>query len=94
MENTIELTIEIVKEELSTGEPVYVAAFREIDVASQGDTVEEARDNAIEAFELLVDTASESELERILPLPRPQSTAVFTARVEFPYGNAHAFVGV
>lgn len=40
----------------------YVALCPEVDVASQGDTVEEARTNLIEALELFFETASPKEL--------------------------------
>lgn len=40
----------------------YVALCPEVDVASQGDTVEEARANLIEALELFFETASPNEL--------------------------------
>ena len=40
----------------------YVALCPEVDVASQGDSVEEARANLIEALELFFETASPSEL--------------------------------
>ena len=39
----------------------YVATCPELDVASQGGTVEEARDNLVEAIELLLETADPSE---------------------------------
>ena len=41
----------------------YVATCPELDVASQGRTVEEARDNLVEAIELLLETADPSEIE-------------------------------
>jgi predicted RNase H-like HicB family nuclease len=41
----------------------YVATCPELDVASQGGTVEEARDNLVEAIELLLETADPSEIE-------------------------------
>ncbi|WP_199245202.1 type II toxin-antitoxin system HicB family antitoxin [[Phormidium] sp. ETS-05] len=44
----------------------YVALCPEIDIASQGDTVEEARANLIEALELFFETAEASEIERRL----------------------------
>jgi len=44
----------------------YVALCPDLDVASQGDTVEEARKNLIEAIELLLETAPADELERRL----------------------------
>ena len=42
----------------------YVALCPELDVASQGDTVEEARDNLEEAVQLFFETADPSEVER------------------------------
>jgi predicted RNase H-like HicB family nuclease len=40
----------------------YAALCPELDVASQGETVEEARANLREAVELFLETASESEI--------------------------------
>jgi predicted RNase H-like HicB family nuclease len=45
----------------------YVALCPEIDVASQGDTVDEARDNLHEAVDLFLECASESEISDRLP---------------------------
>src|SRR5579875_2971973 len=61
------LTAAIEKEKLSTGEDIYVALCLELDIASQGFSVEEAKANLIEAVELFLETASPSELERRLP---------------------------
>ena len=41
----------------------YVSLCPELDVASQGDTIEQARDNLIEAIELFLECASESEIK-------------------------------
>ncbi|MCC7291351.1 MAG: type II toxin-antitoxin system HicB family antitoxin [Phycisphaerales bacterium] len=41
----------------------YVALCPEIDVASQGDSIEEAKANLIEAVELFFETASASEID-------------------------------
>ena len=41
----------------------YVSLYPELDIASQGDTNEEARENLQEAVELSFETASESELQ-------------------------------
>ena len=41
----------------------YTALCPELDVASQGATVEEARANLIEAIELLLETAEPAEIE-------------------------------
>ena len=40
----------------------YVALCPELDVASQGDTIEEARANLIEALELFYEVASKEEI--------------------------------
>lgn len=42
---------------------MYVAICPELDVASQGETVEEARDNLIEAIELFLEVADPTEIE-------------------------------
>lgn len=42
----------------------YVALCPEFDVASQGDTIEEARANLIEALELFYESASAEEIHR------------------------------
>ena len=41
----------------------YVALCPELDIASQGDTVEEARSNLAEALALFIETASPAELK-------------------------------
>jgi predicted RNase H-like HicB family nuclease len=40
----------------------YVSSCPEFDIASQGTTIEEARDNLKEAVELFLETASEQEV--------------------------------
>jgi predicted RNase H-like HicB family nuclease len=42
----------------------YVAVCPELDIASQGDTVEQARVNLIEAVELFFEVAHPSEVEK------------------------------
>lgn len=44
----------------------YVALCPEVDVASQGETVAEARDNLAEALALFFETASDGEIDRRL----------------------------
>lgn len=41
----------------------YVSLCPELDIASQGDNVEEARNNLIEAIELFFETADASEIK-------------------------------
>ena len=41
----------------------YVALCPELDIASQGDTVAEARDNLNEALELFFETAPDAEIQ-------------------------------
>ncbi len=54
----------------------YVALCPDIDVASQGDSVEEARRNLIEALELFFETASPEEIAERL------QTEVYVTRFE------------
>jgi predicted RNase H-like HicB family nuclease len=58
----------------------YVSLCPELDLASQGDTAEEARLNLIEALELFFETADASEVERRL------NNEVFVERVEVKVG--------
>ena len=47
-------------------ENLYVALCPELDIASQGDTVEQARANLIEAIELFFEVASPQEINERL----------------------------
>ncbi len=58
----------------------FVALCPELDIASQGATIEEARANLIEALTLFFETASESEVTRRL------RNEVFVTQVEVPVG--------
>lgn len=44
----------------------YVSLCPELDIASQGDNIEEARDNLREALELFFETASSEEIKHRL----------------------------
>jgi predicted RNase H-like HicB family nuclease len=59
---------------------VYVALCPELDIASQGETVEDARTNLVEALELFFESADESEVARRL------HNEVFITRVEILVG--------
>ncbi|MBI4236295.1 MAG: type II toxin-antitoxin system HicB family antitoxin [Chloroflexi bacterium] len=75
MKTTHQLTALIERE--GTG---YVALCPELDIASQGDTVEEARRNLQEALELFFETASPAEVqERLHP-------EVYVTRLEISVG--------
>lgn len=56
----------------------YVALCPELDIASQGQSVEEARRNLIEAIELFFEAASPSEIESRL------HSEIFVTQVEVP----------
>ena len=45
---------------------LYVSFCPEVDIASQGETVEQARENLVEALELFFEAASAEEAERRL----------------------------
>lgn len=48
---------------LEKEEQGYVALCPDLDIASQGDSIEEARQNLIEAIELFFETADPSEVQ-------------------------------
>ncbi|MGD1809707.1 type II toxin-antitoxin system HicB family antitoxin [Dapis sp. BLCC M126] len=75
MKQTKQLTVIIERE----GDG-YVSLCPELDIASQGETVEEAKSNLIEALELFFETANTSEIERRL------NNEVFVERVEVKIG--------
>lgn len=58
----------------------YVALCPELDIASQGNTIEETKRNLIEAIELFLETADPSEVQSRL------HTEVFVTRVEVAVG--------
>jgi predicted RNase H-like HicB family nuclease len=58
----------------------YVALCPELDIASQGNTVESARRNLIEAVELFLETADPSEVQRRL------HSEIFITRLEVAFG--------
>jgi len=58
----------------------YVALCPELDIASQGNTIEEARSNLVEALELFFETADPSEIQERL------HTEVFVTRLEVSVG--------
>jgi predicted RNase H-like HicB family nuclease len=58
----------------------YVSLCPELDIASQGNTIEEARKNLTEALELFFEHASESEIKERL------HDEVFVTRLEVAIG--------
>lgn len=59
---------------------MYVALCPELDIASQGKTVEKARNNLKEAIELFFETASRQEIRKRL------HDEVFVTRLEIAVG--------
>jgi predicted RNase H-like HicB family nuclease len=58
----------------------YVSLCPELDVASQGDTIESARQNLQEAVELFLESADPGEIER------RRHSEVFVTRIEVEVG--------
>lgn len=65
---------------LSREDDGYVALCPELDIASQGTSIEDARANLVEALTLFFETASPSELARRL------HSDIFITQVEVPVG--------
>lgn len=64
MKKTLQLTAVIEREDDG-----YVATCQELDVVSQGDTIEEAHVNLVEAVEGFLEVASPSEMKRRFKKP-------------------------
>jgi predicted RNase H-like HicB family nuclease len=75
MEQTRRLTAIIEREDDG-----FVALCPEVDIASQGSSIEEARANLVEALTLFFEVADESEISRRV------HREVFVTQVEFPVG--------
>ncbi len=58
----------------------FVSLCPELDIASQGSTVEEARANLVEALSLFFEAAEPSEIDRRL------HSEIFVTQVEVPVG--------
>lgn len=58
----------------------YIALCPELDIASQGASIEDARSNLVEALTLFFETADESEVNRRL------HRDLFVTQVEVPVG--------
>jgi predicted RNase H-like HicB family nuclease len=58
----------------------YVSLCPEVDIASQGDSIEEARSNLVEALTLFFETASPTEIQRRM------HSEVLVTQVEVPIG--------
>ena len=58
----------------------YVSLCPELDLASQGETIEEARQNLVEALELFFETADPSEIEQ------RQRSEIYVTPIEIAVG--------
>ena len=65
---------------IERGDDGFIALCPELDVASEGASIEEARNNLIEALTLFFETASPSEIAR------RSHNEVFITQVEVPVG--------
>ena len=88
--NTVSLTVRIERETLSDGQPIYVALCLELDMACQGTTVEEAKENLTDAVQSFFELATPSEIERRLPLVSPNN--VFLTQIEVPFGQTASLI--
>ena len=75
MQRPLRLTAIIERED-----DAYVSLCPELDIASQGSSVEEARANLVEALTLFLETADPSEVARRF------HNEVFVTQVEVPVG--------
>ncbi|MBA3066797.1 type II toxin-antitoxin system HicB family antitoxin, partial [bacterium] len=59
----------------------YVALCPEVDIASQGETIEEASENLKEAVKLYFQTASKEEIEEVVSPTMPPLVSTFEVAV-------------
>lgn len=90
----VDFTIQIRREQLSTGGDIYVALCLELDLAGQGDTVEQAKQSVSDAVESFFEAASPSEIERRLPFRASRGTDLFLTRIEVSLGQTASLIGV
>ena len=88
-----QFTIQTRREALSSGEDVYVALCLELDIASQGDTIERAEANVRDAIEGFFEVASPSEIERRLPYRAGAASKLFLTSIEVSFGQTARPVG-
>ena len=86
-------TIQTRREVLSSGEDVYVALCLELDIASQGDTVERAEANVKDAIEAFFEVASPSEIERRLPYRLGSEANLLLTSIEVSFGQTARPIG-
>jgi len=72
---------------LSREEDGFVALCPDLDIASQGATIEEARANLVEALTLFFETASSSEIARRLHNEGHGEVRRFSPRSRHTYAN-------
>ncbi|MGO8673241.1 MAG: hypothetical protein ACLQVD_18015 [Capsulimonadaceae bacterium] len=88
-----EVSIDIWTEQLSDGSQIYVALARELEITSQGETVEQAQANVCESVMTFLQNATEREIDQYLqPIRRRKHTITSRARVEMEHGQAQNFV--
>lgn len=88
-----DFTIQIRREQLSTGEDIYVALCLELDIASQGATVEQAKTAVQDAVESFFDAASPAEIERRMPFRMSRHSELFLTNIEVSFGQTARLVG-
>ena len=88
-----EFTIQIRREQLSTGEDIYVALCLELDIAGQGETIEQAKSQVKDAIENFFEAASPSEIERRLPFRTQPRSDLFLTNIEVSFGQTARLVG-
>jgi predicted RNase H-like HicB family nuclease len=78
--------VQVWKEELTDGSDMYVACALELEITSQGETVELAMEHVREAIVVFFENASEAELDQWLkPLEKRKNVSM--NRVHIPSGQ-------
>jgi len=87
-----ELNVILQEEGLSDGSKIFVAYCDDLDIASQGETPDEAQANFVEAVDLWLGTASQTEIEAKLFVVRRRKPIILK-RIPVHYGQTAGVIG-
>ena len=82
------MTAVVTREAFSDGSPAYVARCPELDITSQGTSIEDAHANLEEAIEGFLEVASAQEIEERLQ-EGARAVALFALDIEVPQTTQH-----
>jgi predicted RNase H-like HicB family nuclease len=83
---TYEISVEIWQEPLTDNHKVYIARCVDLEIVSQGDTIEQAQSNLIEALNAFMECATSTERDHCLQ-GLSRKTHKMTSRVKLGFNH-------